>query len=164
MIYFTEKLFNRLISLCKKALPKKAYGLIAGRKEYIAEEIYPLTTNLRLTDTDVNSFFKSYGEFYHERDRGFLIDKKEQARVMEKIARKNQQIVAIYHSHRCLYATPTKIDMDLHFDPDVPAIIVSLVEKDKPEVRAFRIKNSGYEELEIRIIPPTKKKLTIKFI
>lgn len=143
-------LLEEIISICKKALPKKSFGIVAGRNS-TAEELYSLKTNLRPIDLVINSLFESYGEFYHDKDRGFWIDSEEQLKVMEEIERKGQHLVGIYHSHRCLCSVPSQVDMDLHYDSNAVAIIISLVNPHSPEVRAYMMGNNSYKEIEIHL-------------
>jgi proteasome lid subunit RPN8/RPN11 len=174
-IIFDKKLYDRLVSLCVDALPEKAYGIIAGnggksdengltdqvelgsqggmkdQNGYKVEEIYPLQTNLRPDNEKINGIFQSYGEFYCDKDRGFWIDKREQFEVLKRIADKGQKVVAIYHSHRCRLATPSQVDIDLHYDSNALALIVSVVNPQQPEVKAFEISNDQFWEAEIVI-------------
>ena len=150
MLNFRKELMNKLILICKNELPKKAYGIIAGRKNFV-HEIYPFYTNLRISEPEIDEIFNSFGEFYRNRDRGFWIDPEEQLKVMREVKKKKQEIIAIYHSHRCLYAIPSNVDIDLHYSPKVLAIIVSLIDPLKPEVRAFKIKDDTFKEYKIRI-------------
>lgn len=141
-------LLEEMISMCKKVLPRKSFGIVAGRNG-IAEELYPLKTNLRPIDPVINTLFESYGEFYHDKDRGFWIDPEEQLSKVKEIERKGQRIIGIYHSHRCLCSVPSQVDMDLHYDPNVLAIIVSLVDPNSPEVKAYIMGDNSYAEIEI---------------
>lgn len=153
-IIFHRKLYDRLVSLCVDALPEKAYGIIAGigGNGNEVEEIYPLQTNLRPDNEKINGIFQSYGEFYCDKDRGFWIDKREQFEVLKRIAEKNLKVIAIYHSHRCRLATPSQVDIDLHYDSSALALIVSVVNPEQPEVKAFEIGNNRFQESEIVIL------------
>ncbi len=62
-----------------------------------------------------------------------------------------QKVVAIYHSHRCRLATPSQVDIDLHYDSNALSLIVSVVDPRKPEVKAFEITNGRFREAEIVI-------------
>ena len=150
-IAFESKLYDRLVSLCVDALPEKAYGIIAGKDDSTAREIYPLKTNLRPENETINGIFQSYGQFYCDKDRGFWIDKREQFEILQCIQEKGFSVLAIYHSHRCRLATPSQVDIDLHYDPQALALIVSVVNPDKPEVKAFEIANDRFQEAEIVI-------------
>ncbi len=150
-ILFERKLYDRLVSLCVDALPDKAYGIIAGKEESTVTDIFPLTTNLRPENEKINGIFLSYGQFYCDKDRGFWIDKREQFEVLKRIEERGLNVIAIYHSHRCRLATPSQVDVDLHYDPKALALIVSVVNPGKPEVKAFEIVNGQFREAEIVI-------------
>ena len=149
MINFKEGILEKLVTICQSALPKKAFGVIAGQSSNRAEELYPLQTNLRPLDPEIKAMFEAYGEFYCDQDRGFWVEGDELIDVTRQIEEKGQQIVAIYHSHRCLCATPSQLDLDLHYDPDVLAVIVSLADPHSPEVRAFKMGRDSYQEVKI---------------
>ncbi|MEW5806271.1 MAG: Mov34/MPN/PAD-1 family protein [Acidobacteriota bacterium] len=152
-IEFGKELLDELIYTCRKALPQKAYGIIAGKEWEHADELYPLRTNLRSDDAEIDKIFASYGEFYCDRDRGFWIDRREQHQVFKAIEVKGQRVIGIYHSHRFRMAVPSPIDIELHYDPDVLLVIVSLATLGSPDVKAFRIFDKEYHEARITIVP-----------
>lgn len=53
------------------------------------------------------------------------------------------ELLAIYHSHPRGPETPSETDVKLAFYPDTIYLIVSLVEPDRPVLRAFRISAAG---------------------
>lgn len=161
MINFQEGILEKLVSICQRALPKKAYGIIAGRSSDRAEELYPLQTNLRPLDPEIKAMFEAYGEFYCDQDRGFWVEGDELFTVTRQIEEKGQQIVAIYHSHRCRRAAPSQVDIDLHYDPHVLAVIVSLADPHSPEVRAFKIGRDSYQEVNINGDSPKESVLEV---
>lgn len=155
MIYFEKKILSKLISICQKALPKKAFGIISGKvykkERYFALHIYPLKINLRTKNPEIDEFFSSYGEFYRNKERCFFADSREQIKILREIEIKKENVLAIYHSHRCLSATPSIVDIDLHYGSDVYCIIVSLTKPKNPDIKAFKIKNGKYKEVKIKI-------------
>jgi proteasome lid subunit RPN8/RPN11 len=148
---FDPGLYNSLILLCKRALPKKAFGILAGKSTWQIEEIYPFSKNLRISDPQIDLIFKSYGKFYHDIDRGFWADPQEQIEILQRIEEKEQKILGVYHSHRCTCAIPSMVDIDLHFDPKVLMVIVSLVDPESAELRAFMIKGKSYQEIPVSL-------------
>ena len=64
------------------------------------------------------------------------------------------ELVAIYHSHTHSQAYPSDTDVRLaptSFFPDAFYILVSLLDKDKPDFRAFRIENGMVREEELLV-------------
>ena len=63
-----------------------------------------------------------------------------------------RELVAIYHSHTHSQAYPSDTDVRLaptSFFPDAYYVLVSLLDKDNPPVRVFRIENGKVEEEEV---------------
>ena len=64
------------------------------------------------------------------------------------------ELVAIYHSHTHSEAYPSDTDVRLaptSFFPDAFYILVSLLDKDNPDVRSFRIEDGIVKEEELGI-------------
>ncbi len=63
-----------------------------------------------------------------------------------------RELIAIYHSHTHSPAYPSDTDVRLaptSFFPDAFYILVSLLDKDNPDFRAFRIENGMVNEEEL---------------
>ena len=60
-------------------------------------------------------------------------------------------MVAIYHSHPGSPAYPSGKDVGLAFYPDSLYIIVGLCDKERPEVRAYRIVEGKVSEVGIEV-------------
>ena len=58
--------------------------------------------------------------------------------------------LAIYHSHTASEAYPSPTDVRLAFWPEAYYVLVSLLDPDRPVVRAFRIEEGAVSEDEIR--------------
>jgi proteasome lid subunit RPN8/RPN11 len=58
--------------------------------------------------------------------------------------------LAIYHSHTASEAFPSPTDVRLAFWPEAYYVLVSLLDAEKPSVRAFRIIEGTISEEEIR--------------
>ena len=56
---------------------------------------------------------------------------------------------AIYHSHTRSAAYPSRTDVELAFFPDTLYLIVSLADRDAPEIRAFRLRRGAPEGEQI---------------
>jgi proteasome lid subunit RPN8/RPN11 len=61
------------------------------------------------------------------------------------------ELTAIYHSHPHSPAFPSQRDIDHAFYPDVLILIISLMDQEVPEIRAFQIKDGKIEKRSIRI-------------
>lgn len=146
MIVFQNSTLQKLKQACVDALPSKAFGLLAGNREPVVDMVVRFETNIRAADPEIDLLFESYGDFYKNVDRGFWISAEEQIAVYEELARTRKKIIAVFHSHRCREAVPSKIDLDLHADPKLLLAIVSVVNAQAPDVKIYS-KNGTRAEL-----------------
>jgi proteasome lid subunit RPN8/RPN11 len=73
----------------------------------------------------------------------YVMDPHEQLRIMNEIDAAGDDLVAIYHSHTRSAAYPSRTDVELAFFPEALYLIVSLADRDAPEIRAFRIRREA---------------------
>lgn len=130
MIYLNAEIKEELIREARKEAPNEACGILAG-KEGRVERIYPMKN---LEESPVS----------------FLMDPREQLKVMKEIRNLGLQMLAIYHSHPETRAYPSARDVELAFYPEACYIIVSLKEKDNPVIRGFRIVEGKITQEELR--------------
>jgi [CysO sulfur-carrier protein]-S-L-cysteine hydrolase len=83
----------------------------------------------------------------------YVMDGHELLRAMRTIEDEGWDLV-IYHSHSHTQAYPSQTDIDLAAYPDAIYLIVSLQERDAPELRAFRIVDREVTELPIEVTAP----------
>jgi [CysO sulfur-carrier protein]-S-L-cysteine hydrolase len=79
------------------------------------------------------------------------LDPQEQYRIMKEIDDNGWTLGAIYHSHTRSAAYPSQTDVNLAFYPDALYLIVSLQERERPDLRAFRIVDGRISDAEISI-------------
>ena len=79
----------------------------------------------------------------------YVMDPREQLRIMEDIDEAGQDLLAIYHSHTRSAAYPSRTDVELAFFPDTLYLIVSIADRDAPEIRAFRLSRGAPEGEQI---------------
>jgi proteasome lid subunit RPN8/RPN11 len=73
----------------------------------------------------------------------YVMDPREQLRIMDEIDDGGWDLLAIYHSHTRSAAYPSRTDVELAFFPDALYLIVSLADRERPEIRAFRIRRQA---------------------
>ena len=110
--------------------PRECCGIIAGR-DGLPMQLYE-TRNV----ADGNRFY--------EIDPAQLIDLE-----FRELPEQRTEIVAIYHSHPASRAYPSATDVELAFWPDAVFLICSLVDRDRPEIRGFRIRNGAIDEVTL---------------
>ena len=128
--YIPKDIFDELISHCKDASPNEACGILAEKK--IRPQRFtkwPTSKNLPVS---------------------YLMDSKEQFKVMKDLREKNLKMLAIFHSHPSSPAYPSAKDLNLAFYEDSIYIIVSLMEKE-PVVKGYSMKEGKIEEVAIAV-------------
>lgn len=80
----------------------------------------------------------------------YRMNGKEQLQAMRQIE-DNGWGLAIYHSHTHTEAYPSRTDVELAVYPEATYLIVSLQDRDEPEVRGFRILEGEITEVPVRI-------------
>lgn len=82
----------------------------------------------------------------------FRFDSQEQFRVCRDLESRDEECVAIYHSHTGSEAYPSKDDIDHAGYPEVHYLIVSTWEHARVLMRSFRIIDGGVTEERIFIV------------
>lgn len=128
----TSAVSDTLITHAQAENPYECCGLLAGI-EGRATEIYTIT-NLPSDDPSIIDL-----KVPADRTLRYVMDPKEQITAFKLMRENGTELVAIYHSHTHSPAYPSETDIRLAFYPDVHYLIVSLEDKNKPHIRAFRI-------------------------
>lgn len=136
MLYMTKSDYEKILAHCKAGLPEESCGLIAGTrdgdKKYI-KKVY-LLTNID-----------------HSNEH-FTMDPKEQLAAVKDMRANGLTPLGNFHSHPESPSRPSEEDKRLAYDSTVNYLILSLMEIEKPVLRAFDIdkeKNVTIEELVI---------------
>ena len=79
----------------------------------------------------------------------YSLDPTDQFRIMSEIDDREEELVAIYHSHTASPAYPSQTDVNLAFYPDAVYVIVSLEDPDEPSIRGFWIREGLVDEAEL---------------
>ena len=119
-----------MIGHAKADYPNEACGILAGR---IAVTKFFAMRNL------------------DEASISYFMDPKEQLKVFKEMRAENLQMLGIFHSHVASEAFPSQKDVRLAFYEDASYLIVSLLDRKKPILRSFRIKEEKVTEEEIKI-------------
>lgn len=124
-------LFQDMINHCKNELPYETCGILSGKDENV------------LTRWEFHSPFK----FRHR----FLIKKDLVHEVLEKVKKKQEDVIGIYHTHPTTDPIPSHVDIKNHPDPNVLMIIVSF-RSCEPKVKCYKISKSSYIEYSFIVI------------
>ena len=112
-------LAQELVDHALADLPNECCGMIAGLHG-------EATRVLRAANTESSPFM-------------YVMEPREQLRIMDEIESSGEDLLAIYHSQTRSAAYPSRTDVELAFFPDTLYLIVSLADREAPEIRAFRI-------------------------
>jgi proteasome lid subunit RPN8/RPN11 len=81
-------------------------------------------------------------------------DPQELVQAWRSLRERQQEILAIYHSHPRWRAVPSATDLKKNYWGTMPHVIISLL-KDPPELRVWRLDPDSYQELSWTLIEPT---------
>jgi len=112
--------------------PIEACGILAG-KDGMVKELYKMTNTNRSSDH-------------------FMMEPKEQFKVVKDIRSAGLEMLAIYHSHPESPARPSAEDIRLAVTPDVAYVIVSLQDVDSPVIKGFLMQESDITEVPVKIL------------
>ena len=122
-------LAEELVQYAISELPNECCGLIAGRGG-TALRLHPAT------NSEGSPFM-------------YVMDPREQMQLMDEIDDSGDELLAIYHSHTRSAAYPSRTDVELAFFPDTLYLIVSIADREAPDIRAFRLSRSAPEGEQI---------------
>lgn len=127
------ELADELVAHAKSEKPNECCGLIAG-VDGVATRVY------RAVNTEASPFM-------------YVMDPREQLRIMDEIDDAGQDLLAIYHSHTRSKAYPSRTDVELAFFPQTAYMIISLEDANRPEIRAFQLARTAPEGQQITEVP-----------
>lgn len=131
MFYLNNKQKEKLVEHSKREVPNEACGILAGRNQRV-EKVYEMVN----TDNSAKTFF---------------MEPKQQLKVMKEIRNSGLEMIGIYHSHLETGAYPSAHDVELAYYPEVSYVIVSIKDKDNPDIRSFKIVEGKITEEEVVI-------------
>ena len=132
MFRVLRRCYDEMIQDAQARVPNEACGILSGPEE-VAAAFY------RMANTDQSTV-------------SYLMDPKEQFQVMKQIRIAGQKMLAVYHSHVASQAYPSAKDVSFAFYSDVHYLIVSLVDRDHPKARVFRIEEGKVREDSIEVV------------
>ncbi|MEK8089971.1 M67 family metallopeptidase [Thermithiobacillus plumbiphilus] len=129
MIKLPRPLINELLMQAQRNAGEEICGLI-GAREGEASTVYPVPNGL------------------HDPQR-FVMDEAGQIAAFKAMREAGETLFAIYHSHPGAAAYPSATDLAESAYPDAYYLIISLNTKGVLEMRGFRLRGEGVEELEV---------------
>jgi proteasome lid subunit RPN8/RPN11 len=125
-----EEMAREIVEHAQAEYPREACGLIGG-VDGRAMRLY------RLTNVDPDPVMR------------YNADPKELKRATDDIYANDWDVVAIYHSHTHSPAFPSPTDVERAFYPEASYVLVSLMDRQRPDLRAFRIVGGRVSEIQV---------------
>jgi proteasome lid subunit RPN8/RPN11 len=131
MLVLKKEFFDTIVSQCLREFPDEACGIFAGKGGKVIKVF---------ESANVDKSPSSY-----------LMEPKEQLKIMKEIRNSGLEMVGIYHSHVASEAYPSSHDLELAFYPEASYVILSLKDKRSPRVRSFKIVDGRITEEKVKI-------------
>ena len=131
MLRIAQRLYDEMITHCRREVPREACGLLEGRDGVVAR-VRPMT--------NVDQSPISY-----------TMDPLEQLRAQKAMRAEGHQLLGIYHSHTASPAYPSQTDVQLATYPDVLYVVASLATQ-PPTANAFRMRDGRIIEDDLQVM------------
>jgi proteasome lid subunit RPN8/RPN11 len=125
-----ENIYDTILSHAKNGLPDEACGLIAGS---VSGDIKTVSVVYPLTNTDASP-------------EHFSLHPKEQLDAIKDMRARGVAPLGNFHSHPASPSRPSAEDIRLAYDPAASYLIVSLMDMERPVLKAFHIENGAVTE------------------
>jgi proteasome lid subunit RPN8/RPN11 len=133
VITIAREIVEEMERHAKEECPRECCGMLAGRERVI--------TKLFKT----KNIAKSIDEYE--------LDPLEQVKAFEEIDRLSLKLLGVYHSHPHHPSYPSGLDIQQAFYPDTAFFIISLLDYNNPQVKAYKICGGKVVEEEIMYVP-----------
>ena len=82
----------------------------------------------------------------------YFMDPLQQVAVFTEMEKQGESLLAIYHSHPKGPLEPSGADLQLAFHPEAVYLIVSLKNREKPDIGAFILDQNRFEKISIEFV------------
>jgi proteasome lid subunit RPN8/RPN11 len=131
MIELDDVLFKEMVEHGLREFPNEACGLVAGR-----DGVPVRFVAMRNLDASPASY---------------RLDPKEQLQVFDEMDDAGLDLLGIFHTHTHSEAYPSETDKRLAFYPDSFYMVMSLSDRERPLLRAFRILEGEVSEEDVTV-------------
>ncbi len=130
-ITIPDTMRNEMIRHARVELPYEACGIIAGLGGEGATRFYTARNELQ-SETRYN------------------IDPEDLYKIFMDLEEKDLDVWGIFHSHPATPAYPSATDLKQSYYPDAYYLILSFMNPEKPDLRAFKIDGDEVEEVGVK--------------
>jgi proteasome lid subunit RPN8/RPN11 len=134
-IEIPEDIRDGMVRHAFDGLPNEACGLLGG---HVADGVARAEHFWPLANADQSNMT-------------YRLDGREQLEVFKQLDEKGWDLIGIFHSHTHTEAYPSATDRRQAFYPDAHYVVVSLQDRNNPDLRAFTIRDGLVHEEEVRI-------------
>jgi len=120
-----------MVAHAVREAPNECCGLLLGRGGTI-ERVIPMKSDQPAPDA-------------------YFMNPLQQLEVFTGMEKRGEELLGIYHSHPKGPAEPSGADLQMAFHPEAAYVIISLADPDRPELRAFKLSKSGFEEIPVTL-------------
>ncbi|MCA9972601.1 MAG: M67 family metallopeptidase [Anaerolineales bacterium] len=135
-LYLSQMLLKIMLAHLQSVYPQEGCGLLAGHNGR-ATHLYAIPNRLASATA-------------------FEMAPQEMVAAMLHLEAAGDALLAIYHSHPAGPERPSSTDVARHAYPDALQLIVSLRQRSRPRVRAFRIQNGLVRPVNLLITAETE--------
>jgi len=118
-----------MINQALNKLPHECCGLLLGKNGKITRTI-PMKNSEPSPDS-------------------YIMDPLQQIDVFTEMEKRGERLIGIYHSHPQGPSTPSNADLKMAFHQDAICIIISLEDKNNPELKTFILEKGSFKEVEL---------------
>lgn len=156
MIIIKKEFIEQILRQCRGEYPNETCGILAGSKGEADTSTSPSV------DGECNRTVEKVYEMANadKSPETFIMEPREQLKVMKELRTLGLEMVGIYHSHLESEAYPSAHDLELAYYPEASYVIVSLKHKDSPIIRSFKIIEGKITEEEVRIADSFRQRRT----
>lgn len=129
MLEIPEKIRQAILIHAESGFPLEVCGILGGSNGKV-------TSHYPMTNTDASN-------------EHFMMDPKEQFAVVKALRASGEEMLVIYHSHPESPARPSEEDIRLALTPNVCHLIVSLMERNQPVAKGYKILDGKVEPVEL---------------
>ena len=129
MLTLPQELIDEMVAHAREDAPNECCGIIAGQDSR-AVKLF------RAKNAEASPY-------------RYSVDPQDLFRIHRECEQNGWEFLVIYHSHTASEAYPSGTDIRLAFWPETLYVLVSLMQPDKPVVRAFKILEGQVTEEEL---------------
>ncbi len=166
MLIIPAEIWEDMILHARRLDPRECCGVLAGRDDTVTRQYRITNIVAEASETDLAQFDQAkladLTQLSPEEraDIAFQMDARELSQAQKDIRQQGAALKAFYHSHTSSPARPSATDITIAMEfehyrhvlhlPQPLHVIISLEEKTRPVMRAYRIQDSHAEEVPVR--------------